>query len=303
MKPITKLLPFIFLFLMNLSCDTTTTIDLPKRPQHLVLNCIAQDSTYNRNLFNWVVSLSLSKGILESIPFDPVSNAVIAIYENNKLLVVPIESPFNKGSYYFQNSYPTPGKSYRIEATAPPYGTVSASFIQPMPVMTDALEIKILGTNPVYEYSRDVQFRVFLTDPAGENYYAISIKRKTENSPFPGGAAGLNLAFIDPAYQEYNTPYTSTLIFKDTYFDGQKTYLDFKSIISDYPDDPPLNFYSVTLNNLTKEHYDYLKTAYIQASTRNDPFAQPIQVVNNIKNGYGIFTGFTQTVKTIEFAN
>lgn len=301
MKPITKLLPFIFLFLMNLSCDTTATIDLPKRPQQLVLNCVAQDSTYNRNLFSWVVSLSLSKGILESIPFDPVSNAVIAIYENNKLLVVPIESPFDKGTYYSQSSYPIPGKLYRIEATAPPYGTVSASFIQPMTVMTDALEIKILGINPAHEYARDVQFRFFFTDPPGDNYYAISIKRKTEDSPFPGGADVLNLAFIDQAYQEYNTP--EALIFKDTYFEGQKTYLDFKSIIFDRPGDFPLNFYSVTLNNLTKEHYDYLKTAYIQASTRNDPFAQPIQVVNNIKNGFGIFTGFTQTVKTIEFTN
>ncbi len=294
--------PFALLVITLLSCDTTATIDLPKRPQRLVLNCIAQD--YNtRELNSWKVRLSLSKGILGYLPFDGVSNATINIYENEKLIEAPIESSFDKGSYYSQNSHPIPGKTYRIEATAQPYGTVSASFIQPMPVMTDALEIKILGTNPAFEYSRDVQFRVFLTDPPGDNYYAISIKRKTEDSPSPGGAAELNLAFIDPAYQENNERYTATLTFKDTYFDRQKTYLDFKSIISDRPGDLPLSFYSVTLNNLTKEHYDYLKTAYIQNSTRNDPFAQPIQVVNNIKNGFGIFTGFTQTVKTIEFTN
>lgn len=297
MTHITNFFLGILLIATQIACDTTTTVDLPKKNQRLTLNCIAQDNS------PWQVNLSLSKGILEVLPFDGVFNATVDIYENDKLVESVIETTDFEGRYFFQNSFPTPGKSYRIEAKAQPYGTVSAFFKQPLPVIADALEVKILGTNPAFEFSRDAQFRVFLTDPPGDNYYAISITRKSEDSAFPGSAALLNLAFIDPAYRQNNEPYSATLTYKDTYFDGQKTYLDLKSIISDYPDERPLNFYSVTLKNLTKEHYDYLKTSYLQNSTRNDPFAQPIQVVNNINNGFGIFAGFTQTVFTVEFPN
>lgn len=287
------------LALVMLSCDDQAIIQLPNKPQLLVLNCITQDSK------KWQVGVTLSNGILAvAPPFESVKNATVSIYEDDILMETVTNTTDSEGRYFFKNSFPVQGKTYRVEVSAAPYKSVSSSFVQPTGVIPDSLTITILSENPDYENGKNVAVRVYFTDPPGDNYYGISIKRKTNDSPFPTGSQALALTFLDPAYEDktennerYGVDYRT---FADAKFDNKQTYLDFKSIIWTPTGFPSLQFYTVTLRTFTKEYYEYLKAVNLQNYTRNDPFAQPVPVKGNVTNGYGIFTGYTQTERTWE---
>ena len=203
---------------------------------------------------------------------------------------------FNFGSLSY---FPTPGKIYRVDVSTDLYGSISSEYFQPLPVEVDMVVLKTLGKNPsIGENVNDVQYKVTFTDPPEENFYQIIIKRQSDDSSFPQSSQQNNISFVDPAYKEANEIFGqySTMCFTDSFFNDKKTSLDFKSFISEYPD-RPLDYCSIYLNNISKEYYYYLKTFYLQDANLDDPFAQPVQVVNNIHNGFGIFAGYTQTVK------
>ena len=53
------------------------------------------------------------------------------------------------------------------------------------------------------------------------------------------------------------------------------------------------------LRTTTEEYYQYNYTRDLQASTENNPFAQPVQVFDNIEGGLGIFAGYNQVEKEV----
>lgn len=289
----------IILAIQFLSCDDQAVIHLPSKPQRLVLNCIAQDTK------KWQVGVTLSDGILSiAPPFKAIKNASVSVYENDVLLETISNTNDFEGRYFFKNSFPVQGRTYRISVSAPSYESVSSSFVQPMTVTPDSLAVTILSENPAYENGKNVFIRAFFTDPPGENHYGISIKHKTDDSPFPAGSQSLGLTFLDPSYEdkaENNEQYgSSSRTFTDTKFENKKTYLDFQSIIWTANGFPSMNFYTVTIRTFTKEYYEYQKAVNLQNYTRNDPFAQPVPVKGNVTNGFGIFTGYTLSEKTWE---
>lgn len=139
----------------------------------------------------------------------------------------------------------------------------------------------------------------------------------------------------DPIVDKVFDRYSSELLFKDISFNGQeyelklyfrqqfsvspdniRSYLDDHTkgfTLSDavynrqrdklYP--PGTTFYYSTmyavLRTTTEEYYRYHYTRDLQASVEKNPFAQPVQVYNNIGNGLGIFAGYSQTQKQATF--
>ena len=55
----------------------------------------------------------------------------------------------------------------------------------------------------------------------------------------------------------------------------------------------------VLLRTTTEEYYNYNYTRDLQASVESNPFAQPVQVFDNIEGGLGIFAGYSQTEKEV----
>ena len=50
---------------------------------------------------------------------------------------------------------------------------------------------------------------------------------------------------------------------------------------------------------ISETYYEYLKTARLHDETRENPFAEPLNVYGNVENGYGIFAGYSS--RTFEF--
>ncbi|HIF14776.1 MAG TPA: DUF4249 family protein, partial [Bacteroidetes bacterium] len=95
--------------------------------------------------------------------------------------------------------------------------------------------------------------------------------------------------FIDEA-SDWNE-----VIFTDDLFNGQKISLKVKSEIWSY--EPGMVIYW-TLINHSEDYFMYKKTFNVYQSVEGNPFAEPVQVFSNIKNGYGIFAGYSQSITT-----
>ena len=303
----------IIVSLIFFSCDTTAIIDLPKNPPKLTLNCIGLNTQAYQYNEGWRARITLSTDILKFPEFPMVQNATVSVYENGRLSETLSNGNFHdfKGwqtgidcNYGASNLPPLPGNEYRIEVSSEQYGTLSSSYVQPQKVVVDSLEVKIIGPHPTYANNMIIQFNVTFADPPGENYYQIEIGRQLQTLPDPNrGIVGLD--FTDPAYKEANEMFPniySPLTFTDVYFNGEKTSLEFESTVFQEPDFG-FSYYTVYLSNITKEYYFYLKGINLQGINLEDPFAQPVKVENNIQNGFGIFTGYTQTVKYFKMQN
>lgn len=46
------------------------------------------------------------------------------------------------------------------------------------------------------------------------------------------------------------------------------------------------------INKVSPAYYNYKETLALQSSINNNPFAEPVSVYSNIRNGYGIFAGY-----------
>lgn len=291
-----KNLFFCAVLLGSLSCDNTFIYQLPTNPPKLTLNCI------QKNGERWVVGLTLSKGVLETGGFSRVSNALVNIFEDGQLM--ESLTPIKDGVYIANTSYPVPGKTYKIEATAEPYSTATGMYKQPQAVDVEKLEVKTLGEKSFQGYPyNNAQCKVTFTDPVGDNFYELIIVQASDSTAFPSFSGQLSLVFTDPAYQENNGIYMQTVAFTDSHFEGNRVTLDFKCNNSFQDPNRPLDYYQVYLRNLSREHYLYLKTYSIQQKSKVDPFAPPVHVENNIQNGFGVFAGFTVTRKVFKITN
>jgi hypothetical protein len=300
------------------SCNTIETVNLPENQPKLVVNCIGQNTRLINTDFDipfisdslWTAYVSLSNGILQpQTLINQVSDATVNLYENGNFLetMSPYVNPRFQGVYKSKSNYPTPGNAYQIEVIRSPYTSISASYTQPSAIVVDSIEFKIIGPDPFYQGTTDIQVRVRFSDPADEDYYELSLTAKsdvdTSNGYSISNGATFGMSFIDPAYLKTNgiqLP-SGSVVFSDSFFNGKEATLDFLVMRIEDSTLPPLKYYTIQLNHISKEYYLYLKTYLLQKQTEGDPFAQPVMVENNIQNGFGIFCGLTSTTKTVVF--
>ncbi len=296
-----------FVVLIVIGCGAPEILYLPSPPRELVINCIGY------SYHPWYAYLSLSSSILERPDNEVIHDATVNLYEDGVLVETfahdtTMSSPGGT-RYYSVISTPKPGKRYKITAARPGFPTAESEFLQPDSIALGSLTVRVIGPNVTFPSTTDVQFRIEFTDPLGEDFYELDAIHILDSTYYdiPGtndsslymSSQDLRLAFIDPAYEENNDLFFSAIAFNDSYFDGKTATLDLTAQVYE----PEKKTYVVYLRHLSKDYYNYLKTVYLQGATSGDPFAQPVLLENNIKDGYGIFGGFTQTKKPLQAQN
>ena len=97
----------------------------------------------------------------------------------------------------------------------------------------------------------------------------------------------LYVAFEDNS--AYTNLFTSPLLLQD------ETLFDEQGNVAFVPGDTiDLSSMHVLLRTVSNAYYEYGFTRDLQASVEDNPFAQPVQVFDNIEGGLGIFTGYSQ---------
>jgi len=274
----------LFGILLNWSCEKTEDIvDFPSHKSALVVNCFFNPDSA------WKFEVSKSLSILDNAPLANINNAIIEISEDGNVVEI-LSTPGPDELYRSSNKKPVAGKNYSINVTADGFESVTAADRLPIPVPIAATTAKIIDTSsssfgPGY---LDANMSIKFNDPPEENnFYEVTIYISSDNIAYPFG-----LYSDDPSIEgDYRN-----MIFSDLLFDGQTYEISFN--FEDY-DFYPTKTYYIMLSSLSQANYLYKKTSILFFKRQGDPFAEPVQIYNNIEGGFGTFSGYAAAIDSV----
>jgi hypothetical protein len=273
-----KISKWILILLLITGCELVVDFDIPVGNPMLVVNALVNpDST-------WQVSVSKSRHILDRMPAQIISDAVVTITDEQNNLISTL-MPVGLG-YYRSDQKPLAGVSYKLSTVAQGYNAVSAQTNIPLPVPISAITLDTLSGNDGYS---DVTAEITFMDPPEKNYYQVYLSAEMIVQVWtPTEIKTDTVSYLFPLYLSQSEFEESTAVFNDFKFNGtlakvkvKLNYWTFGTVLKQH----------IILLHLSEAYYKYELTRSLQERTQGDPFAQPVQVFNNITNGLGIFAG------------
>lgn len=195
----------------------------------------------------------------------------------------------------FPKDFLKQGFSYTISAYAPGFESVRATTIIPKPSTISNLEISNVRIEPSTknEFKSIVRYTLeFNIDHFGSNqYYHLVFYNQYEGS---NNAYLLNPELSDdqPFLPNYDF---GVLVDKADLVPGAPLTFNFVDWVVG---DNNLKRVFVELRSITEEYYKYQSSLARQLIVRQDPFAEPVTIFNNIEGGYGNFSGFSPDVSS-----
>ena len=279
-----KLTLISFLFLL-VGCELIVDIDVPFPKAQLTINSFFHADSL------WVASLSENQSILDVSPRKRIEHGQIVLY-HNEIPIDTLEHIFN-GVYRSDNGKPIPGLEYEIRAMAEGYLSVRGRSHIPLPATITNVEL-IETTTP--EGFPETTVRVTFTDDSqATNFYQIFLESELDFIDPTGevqtGRNRLGIWSDDPIVQNNGDIDYDGIFLKDIVFNGGEGVISFKTTGSN------MQYFQniiVTLRTLSEDYYNYKITGSLQQNTSDNPFAQPVNVHDNIDDGFGIFAGYSE---------
>jgi len=281
---------FMGFALLLAGCESTLDWTFDSLPK---LTIIAHPSTVNWDTSKVYVFASLSP--LDSSQFYTPAKLEVEVTELESDLTLKLDSTRigNRVYFKFPTSFLKEGFQYSIKAFAPGFEPVHATTEIPTPSKITDLQVKDVEIKPseINDFKNILHYKVsFNIDHYPTNrYYHLIFYNVYGDDPH------LNLVDPEP---------TDKIPFIRNY--------DFGILIDRYdiPEGQPLEFnfvdwsiknsdlktVYVELRSITPDYYKYSSTLARQVIVRQDPFAEPIPIFNNIEGGYGNFSGFSPNV-------
>ena len=263
---------------------------------------------------NWAAQVGHSVGIVEPLPYEEMSvaDAEVELLAGDRVVG---ELKFNDAAqvYVFEDSSLQAGETYSLRVSAPGFETIRATDTAPRPVPTFLLSYVVDDSSRFEERDSgdtwirgDLSIKFEIQDPPGQaNYYQI---RTFESYSTEKGILKQDgfISTKDPSimadnsegspFEEEGTFSGRAPYFRDTLFDGQSHEIELSCRFIE-PEGRP--FYLEILY-ISETFYDHLQSARLHVYTRDNPFAEPLNVHGNVENGYGIFAGYSsQTFELI----
>jgi len=303
-----KKLFFLFIIFSSFllcTCDFETTVEIriPEEKKKLVVNCIFQvDSTVYPHFFHSENILAYQYYSPGDTTYNAITNAVANLYSGD--IEIPIL--FHKKYPFYRSASKATDNEYTIEVSAPGYESVTATTTIPRPIQITEIQSGDFIPPPSDDLLGKRMINVHFKDPVNElNYYGISIyaKLKVTDSlrqvsllqtlPTP-----LNPVYAEDYYAEdfRNGGYIHqefTILFNDRLFNGLDNVFSVWCYEGETSWNGKVEGYRVILKSISEEYYNYRVTYNLQQKAKRDPYAQPVQVFNNINNGFGIFAGYS----------
>lgn len=292
-----------FIALIVFSCELAIDVDVPFKEAQLTVNSIFNPDSV------WSATVSLNRHILNDTTFfQQLENAVVVIYNNE----TPVDTlkHTSRGRYRsITSSKPKIDVEYEVRVSAPNYQPVSGrSKIQSLVQITKAeFMVNNEGQSNQFGEINDA-IRISFEDPAEVNYYQILVETKSEWYDLARnkimiyrdqiGIKGNDPEMISeylPFGDTYNSPMDGILL-KDILFNGKKVVTSIN--LDHYYKNADITIF---LRALNEDYYKYKATAKLQINVNENPFAQPVEVYQNINNGFGIFAGYAQSTYTIGY--
>lgn len=203
--------------------------------------------------------------------------------------------------YYIPGKKPIPGVKYDLKVTVPGIGTVTASdyCVEPVQVFNVVRKDSALLLNNDYY----TNFKFSINDNASVNdYYAINmyfvdtITNEARQMEFYTNDLSIteNLAksAVDaPGPQGFQVVAPK---FSDQLFNGQKK--EFSINFADFYNKFPDSKLRIVIRKISAPVYKFESSSEKQQDVNGNPFAEPVRIISNIKDGLGVFGSFSNNV-------
>ena len=314
MKYIQCFLLFSVIGILASSCElgTELELELPRESPKLVANCLfSADSAWTVLVFSSLPTTVIDRDYHGTL----ITNANVRILDRNVIIDFKLDTT-QQGTFCYRSTAGTAqvGKTYTLEVSAPGYETIRSSVTVPLPVALMKASLQRLApTGPLGQFER--RLKVSFVDPSNEqNFYAVTVTKQRYNpnagwgplDPQPARPTDelLNDSFIfsDNLINEYKSNGTYPLFFGDQFFNGAEYTLELGWFDSEASWEVPPDGYTFRINlwSVSEEYYKYRLTLQKQKDQMKDPFAQPVQVYNDIENGFGAFGAYSQSQIVLE---
>lgn len=286
----------LVLVAMLTGCEKNVQIDLPKELPKLVVNSFfTPDSAVS-------VQVSLSQPVLERPFLTGIEDASVKLFEEGQEIATLKLDTSLKFVYTTNNkNLIKAGSKYSLTVATSKYGTATAQSFVPLPVKINKVTITESAGVSVDGAPYNL-LKLELSDPANaENFYAVKVKsvhyklirNNQANREDTLWSESLQDLFLEPSISSLNP--NTQLLFSDKSFNGRTTSL----LLYYFPAVPPAfrrKGISIALITTGKDYYEYNKR--LRTHLTNQTFellgGETIPMPNNIKNGYGIFAGYSE---------
>jgi hypothetical protein len=276
--------------LLVAGCESTLDWTFDSLPK---LTIIAHPSTGNWDSTRVYVYASLSP--LDSNQFYTPAKLEVEVTELESELTFKLDSVRKEGKVYFEfpPNFLKEGFQYSIKAYAPGFEPVHSTTEIPTPSKITDLQIKDVKIEPSHlnDFKNILHYKVtFNIEHYPTNrYYHLVFYNVYEGKP--------TRYLVDPELSD-KIPFIRNYdygILIDRHDIPVGEPLEF-SFVDWSIKNQDLRTVYVELRSITPDYYKYSSTLARQVLVRQDPFAEPIPIFNNIEGGYGNFSGFSPNV-------
>ena len=270
----------IFALLVLQSCEKVINLDIEESDKKIVVNSVVSDGE------EITINLTKSKSIIDDNEIEYIDNAVIILTEDGN--VISSHTYNGNGNYVF-NKNAEIGKTYKIKVNAENLKEVSA-------------ETNLLVPNN-FEITD-----TFTTNYDGENYLAmiIRIENTVDNSYYfieAFNENGDNVYLDSYDIKSEKDIWGDYLLFNNQIPGGGN--IDFQFYISKYIYDygdggQSYGYIYLVLHRVSEAYYKYYLSSNMQKQLGGNPFSEPVQIYNNIENGFGLFGSESYSLDSIE---
>ncbi len=322
-----KYIAISILLLTAFSCTKTIDFDDEGMANQLVLNSIIypdQGIRANLTTSTSILSRPISAG------GELMADGTVEIYENGKFLK---EQNSTRGVFDFTDIKPKSGATYKIVAKSLGKQLEAETTV---PNKVDVISIDTMIVTSPSMLNKRLLVKVKIKDVAGDNFYRIMVSRENlvlvlnadgkGNRKYFRNTSEQWISSDNPVFKSlYNNfggeefdlgPDNDYHIFPDDYFKGKEYTIQF--FVNNYsfsnisfpgsygdPSNPSMFGDSrpiyerniIHVQQLSKDLFTYLKYLKLYDFYHDNPFAEPVPVYSNVKNGVGIFAGFNDDAK------
>jgi len=286
------LISIVLLSVLN-ACEQNVDLEVPKGDDMIVVHGgFHVDSTF-------AIRLTQSQYVLSNNwDIKYLNNATVKLFKNGEFVENLLYTP--NGLYYSPTLQLDYESEYSIEASAEGLKTAKAHTRIPAPV-----NIESASAVQKMEYGYHVTLK--FTDPAAtNNYYLIEGHYQQEYDVWDEATQSIvKRTFRTKIWFENNDEnimggndnvVEEGWLISDELFNGKgyQASFDFSLWV------PTTTVVYFNLNSITREHYLFLRSKQLQDNASENPFAEPVQVYNNIEGGLGIFSGMSSSIYSFE---
>jgi hypothetical protein len=197
------------------------------------------------------------------------------------------------------------GKTYKLVFSAPNFPTAEAVSFTPTLVPISNMVFTQDARSDADGNLQD-EIKITFTDSgATEDYYLVRILNTYGDHLYCVNTSDKDVEKLveeDPLYPE-DCLQGDRLLLSDQNFNGATKTLRF--YVASGTLDPSvvpgggMMKARVELLHINKDYYKYIKSLNSQENAADNPFAEPVNLYTNVKNGYGLFTTYAMAVDSI----